>query len=62
MHACDEDYNPGKSCNFSLVFLNLYAESKKRAKLCEMPVSKGKKYYLDIVEKNSTIVFERIDA
>ena len=30
--------------------------------ITELPVSKGKKHYMDIVEKNSTIVFERIDA
>ena len=30
--------------------------------ISELPVSKGKKHYLDIVEKNSTIVFECVDA
>ncbi len=30
--------------------------------ISEMPVSKGKKYYLDMVEKNSTVIFERLDA
>ena len=30
--------------------------------ITELPVSKGKKYYMDMVEKNSTVVFERIDA
>ena len=30
--------------------------------ITELPVSKGKKHYMDMVEKNSTVVFERIDA